>query len=152
MLRKAKVTDAEKIYRLIAFWAKRGKVLPRPLNYIYEHIRSFWVYQEKKRIVGTCALHIVGWEDLAEIKSLVVVKEYQRKGIGKKLVHACIEEAKSLGIKRVFALTFVGAFFRRLGFKKISKEKLPHKIWSECVTCPYFPHCKEKAFILKINS
>ena len=102
--------------------------------------------------MGACALHIVGWDDLAEIKSLVVVKEYQRKGIGKKLVSVCIEEAKSLGVKRVFALTFVGAFFRKLGFKKIAKEKLPHKIWSECVTCPYFPHCKEKAFILKISS
>lgn len=151
MLRKAKVTDAKKIHAIINFWAKKGLCLERSLNYIYEHIRDFWVYEDKKKIVGACALHIVGWYNLAEIKSLVVEKGYQRRGIGSKLVGACLEEAKSLGIKHIFTLTFVEKFFKRMGFKRIDKDSLPHKIWSECVHCIYFPKCEEKALMLDLK-
>lgn len=151
MLRKAKVTDAKKIYAVISFWAKRGFCLERSLNYIYEHIRDFWVYEENRKIVGVCALHIVGWHNLAEIKSLVVESRYQRRGIGRKLVKACLEEAKSLSIRHVFTLTFVEKFFKSMGFERISKDRLPHKIWSECVHCTYFPKCKERALILDLK-
>jgi len=150
MLRKAKLKDAEEIYSLINFWAKRKRVLERSLNYIYENIRDFWVYEKNKKIIGACALHIIGWQDLAEIKSLVVKKNHQNKGIGKQLVKACINEAKELGVKKIFVLTFIGDFFKKMGFKKIRKTRLPQKIWSECVNCVYFPECKEEAFILKV--
>ncbi len=152
MLRKARIADARKIQKLIAFWTKEGKVLNRPLNYIFEHIRDFWVYQERDTILGACALHIVGWDDLAEVKSLVVRKTRHRRGIGKKLVTACVSEAKELGVKNVFTLTYVDEFFRKLGFKKINKNKLPHKIWNECIHCVDFPNqCRETALVLKIK-
>ena len=101
--------------------------------------------------MGVCALHLVGWNDLAEIKSLVVDKKYQNKGIGRSLVSVCIKEAKGLGAKSVFALTFIGPFFKKMGFRKISKDNLPHKIWSECVHCVYFPNCQEEAFVLNLK-
>ena len=151
MLRKAKLNDARKIYNLIHFWAQRGACLERSLNYIYEHTRDFTVYEENRKIVGVCALHLVGWNDLAEIKSLVVDKKYQNKGIGRSLVSVCIKEAKGLGAKSVFALTFIGPFFKKMGFRKISKDNLPHKIWSECVHCVYFPNCQEEAFVLNLK-
>lgn len=151
MLRKAKIADAKGIYRLISFWAKKNKVLERPLNYIYENIRDFWICTQNRRIIGSCALHVIGWEDLAEIKSLVVDKRKHKKGIGKELVEACVKEAKSLGVKNIFVLTFVETFFRHLGFKKLSKNKLPHKIWSDCINCVYFPNCKEESLILNIG-
>lgn len=151
MIRKAKISDTGDIHALINSWAKQGKVLERPLNYIYENIRDFWVYENNKKISGCSALHIVGWQDMAEIKSLVVAQKLQGKGIGSDLVAKCIEEAKELGIKKVFALTFVGNFFKKLGFRKISMKELPHKIWSDCVNCVYFPNCKEEALILKIR-
>jgi amino-acid N-acetyltransferase len=151
MVRKAQVKDAKKIQTIISFWARQGKVLERSLNYIYENIRDFWVYQQGKKVVGACALHIIGWHNLAEIKSLVLDKNYQRKGIGSELVSACIDEAKSLGVKYIFVLTFIGKFFKKFGFKKISKDKLPHKIWSECIHCVYFPKCKEEALILELD-
>ena len=151
MLRKANISDAKKIKKLISFWAKKEKVLDKSLNYIYENIRDFWVYEDKRKIIGIAALHIVGWQSLAEIKSLVVEKKYHKKGIGKKIVFACIKEAKSLKVENVFALTFVADFFIKLGFKKINKYKLPHKIWSECINCSCFPDCKEEALFLKIK-
>jgi amino-acid N-acetyltransferase len=145
MIRKAKITDTGLIHALINSWAKEGKVLERPLNYIYENIRDFWVYDNNKKIIGCCALHIIGWQDMAEIKSLVVAKKFQNKGIGSKLVARCIEEAKNLGIKKVFALTFVPQFFKKLRFREIEMKELPHKVWSDCINCIYFPDCKETA-------
>jgi amino-acid N-acetyltransferase len=149
MLRKAAIDDAKGIYDLLAFWAKKGKLLERSLNYIYEHIRDFWVYTDKGKVCGCCALHIIGWEDLAEVKSLAVAKNYQKRGIGVKLVRQCLEEAKQLGLKNIFALTFVDGFFKKQGFTEVDKKDLPHKIWSDCINCVSFPNCNEKAVIFR---
>jgi len=146
------LSDAKKIRDLIGIWAKKNKMLDRSLNYIYENIRDFWVCREKNRLLGCCALHVVGWESLAEIKSLAVDPAYQHQGIARSMVAACIEEARSMGITGVFALTFVAGFFKRLGFKKTDRNALPHKIWSDCVNCTFFPDCRETAVILKIKN
>lgn len=151
MIRKAKISDAKKIQALIHLGAKQGKVLERSLNYIYENIRDFWVWTVNGRIIGCCGLNIVGWQGLGEIKSLIVARNFQKKGIGRQLVRKCIEEADSLGIKEIFALTFVPKFFQKIGFKRISMKKLPHKIWKDCMNCIYFPDCKEEAVIYKIK-
>ena len=151
MIRKATISDCKEMQGLINFWAKKGRVLERSLNYLYENIRDFWVYTEKKKIVACCSLHVVGWQELAEIKSLTVAEKFQGKGIGIKLVKKCLEEAKSLGVKKIFALTFSPDFFKRLGFRKVDKKNLPHKIWSDCINCAEFPDCKEAALLLKIT-
>lgn len=150
MLRKAKITDANDIYNLIHWWAKKRKVLNRSLNYIYENIRDFWVYELNGKIIGCCGLHCMGWDGLGEIKSLIVAKDQQKKGIGRKLVNQCVKEAKELGLKKVFALTFVPGFFRNLKFKDIERKELHHKIWADCIDCIYFPDCREEALILEL--
>ena len=146
MIRKATVDDVKKIQKLINYYAKRDKMLPRSLNELYENIRDFFVYTEGKNIYGCCALHI-DWEDLSEIKSLAVAKSKNGKGIGSKLLAECLKEAKKLKLKKVFALTYVPEFFKSFRFKVIDKKELPHKIWSECIKCIYFPNCKEIALI-----
>jgi amino-acid N-acetyltransferase len=151
MIRKASIKDVNNIYNLINFWSNKGRLLNRSLNYIYEHVRDFWVYEEKGVIIGCCALHVVGWQNLGEVKSLAVQKKVQGKGLGKRLVKKCLDEAKALGMEEVFALTFVGPFFKHLGFKEIDKKYLPHKIWSDCVNCIYFPNCNEEAVIFKLK-
>ncbi|MDP2941514.1 MAG: GNAT family N-acetyltransferase, partial [Candidatus Omnitrophota bacterium] len=88
------------------------------------------------------SLHI-SWDDLAEIKSLAVAKNRQGKGMGIGLAAACLSEAAELGAKKVFALTYKPDFFKKLGFKKVSHAKLPHKIWAECINCCKFPDCRE---------
>lgn len=148
-IRKAKIADLKEVHKLVNEFARKGEMIPRSLNELYEKIRDFLVVEDKGRISGACALHIL-WEDLAEIRSLTLKKEYQGKGIGQKLVKECIKEAKALGIKRVFALTYNPVFFSRLGFKDIDKSDLPQKIWSDCVRCPKFPECDEQALIIKI--
>lgn len=150
-IKKAKISDAKQIQTLINFYAAKDLMISRSLNEIYENIRDFWVCEENKKITGCCRLHVIGWENLAEIKSLAVQKSKQKKGIGRNLVETCINEAKDLKLKKVFALTYVPNFFKQLGFKKISKSKLPHKIWAECCNCPKFPDCKEEAVIKNIK-
>ena len=95
-------------------------------------------------IVGCCALHI-SWEDLAEIKALVVADEVQGKGLGKALLDRCLAEASELGVPNVFALTYKPEFFEKAGFNRVDKSTLPHKIWSECINCAKFPDCGEEA-------
>ena len=150
MIRKASIRDARQIQELINVYASKNLMLFRSLNEIYEFIRDYWIYEENKKIIACCALHMVGWKSLSEIKSLAVAKKRQKKGIGKKLVEICLKEAKELKSKQVFALTYVPDFFRKLGFKRISKLKLPHKIWSECYKCPKFPKCNEEAMLKKV--
>ena len=149
MIRKATVSDVKKIQKLINYYAKRDKMLPRSLNELYENIRDFFVYSEGKDIYGCCALHI-DWEDLAEIKSLAVAKSKSGLGIGKKLLEECLKEARALKIAKVFALTYVPEFFNKNGFQVVDKGELPHKIWSECIKCVYFPGCKEIAMMKEL--
>jgi len=150
MIRKAKLKDVKEIQRLIKQYSNRGEILPRSLSELYDHLRDFFVYIRNRKMVGICALHIC-WDDLAEIRSLAVKEEDRKKGIGAELVKVCLEEAKALRIKRVFALTYQPEFFERLGFKKVDKTVLPHKIWTDCLKCVKFPDCDEVALVKEIH-
>lgn len=147
-IRKAQIRDAEKIHALVNKFAERDLMMPRSLNEIFENIRDFWVaLGDKNDLIGCVALHIVGWDNLAEIKSLAVEQRHHRQGIGGELMRACLEEAKTLELGRVFALSYRPQFFKKFGFRVISKSKLPHKVWAECCRCPKFPDCGEIALI-----
>ena len=145
MIRKALLKDAKLMQRLINNYSDDKVMLPRSLGYIYETIREFNVFvDDDNNLLGCIASHIV-WDDLAEIKALAVSKQHLKKGIGKSLVEKAILDAKLLGAKRIFALTYVNKFFEKLGFKVINRNSLPQKIWTECIHCPKFPECDEIA-------
>ncbi len=151
MIRKAKITDVKGIHSLLNMFAQEGLLLPRSLSELYDNLRDFFVYSdERNSLIGCSALHIC-WEDLAEVRSLAVHPEYHQKGIGKKLVEACLEEARELKIPRVFVLTYQENFFSELGFEKVDKAILPHKVWGDCLKCPKFPDCDEIAMIYNIE-
>jgi amino-acid N-acetyltransferase len=147
--RKATIRDARSIHSLVNNFAKKDNMLPRSLNEIYENIRDFLVSTNGSSLVAASALHIL-WEDLAEIRSVAVMNKYQGQGLGKKLIGKCLKEAKSLGVKKVFALTYKPEYFVGLGFHEIDKGTLPHKIWGECLKCHKFPDCDESAVLMDI--
>lgn len=149
MIRKATISDTEDILKLVNRFAGKDLMLPRSLQEIYENIRDYSVYVEDGRLVGCVALHVF-WKDLSEIKSLAVEESCHGKGIGRKLVKECVEEATALGVSKLFVLTYLPGFFQSLGFRIAEKESLPHKIWTECVKCHKFPNCKEVALILDL--
>ena len=153
MIRNAHMGDIKKIYKLLQYFADKDLLLGRSLSSLYDQLRDFSVFVENdprdpngEKLVGVCALHIC-WENLAEIRSLAVIDEYQGKGAGRQLVDKALKEADSYGITRVFTLTYQPVFFRKLGFKDVDKSELPHKVWSDCINCSKFPDCNEEALI-----
>lgn len=149
MIRKAQIQDVKEIQKLLLNFASRGDMLPRSLSEIYESLRDFYVYDDNGQIQGTAALHIV-WDNLAEVRSVAVAENVGRSGIGSQLVQACIAEARQIGLKRIFCLTYKPDFFGKHGFRLVDKSELPHKVWGDCIKCAKFPDCDENAMILDL--
>lgn len=149
MIRRARILDAKAIHKLLMSYAREGLMLSRSLSEIYEAIRDFHIFEADGTVVGTVCLHIC-WEDLAEVRSLAVAEGQEGRGIGRRLVETCLAEARQLGLKRVFALTYKPGFFEKLGFREIEKSELPQKIWGDCMKCVKFPECDEIAMIIDL--
>lgn len=152
MLRKARIDDVKTIHRMINTSAGKGEMLPRALTDLYKSLRDFFVFydEDESRIIGVCAMNII-WENLAEIRSLYVDENHRKQGIGRQLVEACISEAITVGLFKVFTLTYKKEFFARLGFKEIDRGLLPEKIWSDCFHCSKYPdYCDETAMIVEL--
>jgi amino-acid N-acetyltransferase len=152
IIRKARMSEVGQIHRILGHFAGQGLLLPRSLSEIYDHLRDFFIMEDalkKGDIIGVCALGIC-WEDLAEIRSLAVMEDSQGQDFGSLLVNRCLEEAESMGVKKVFTLTYVTGFFLKIGFSQIEKSALPHKIWADCFKCPKFPDCDEVAMMKTI--
>ena len=148
-IRKANINDVEVIHELIYHYAQEGLMLARSRSCLYELIRDFAIAEIDGEIVATGALHIL-WKDLAEIRAVAVRPDLGRQGIGKALVEFLLNEAKELAFKKVFTLTYQPIFFGKLGFEEVSKERMPHKVWKECMDCPKFPNCDEIAMEIHI--
>lgn len=152
-IKKAAAGDIVAIHRILNYYAEQDLLLPRSLSELYDHLRDYFVLENKEQaysIHGVCGLRVY-WEDLAEIKSLAVSEDQQDRGFGSKLVRACLQEARSLGIRKVFALTYVPDFFIRLGFKEVDRSIFPQKIWADCLKCPKFPDCDEVALAIDLQ-
>ena len=146
---RARVTDANSMHRLISHFADKGEMLPRALSEIYDGIRDYFVVRKGDQVIACAALQVT-WADLAEIRSLAVEKQEQNQRIGSLLIQACLNDAKELGIPRVFCLVRKPAFFEKHGFRLIDKKDLPQKVWAECYRCPKFPDCDEVALICQL--
>jgi amino-acid N-acetyltransferase len=149
-IRNAKIRDVGPIHSLITSYAELDKMLFRSPAEIYENLQRFQVAEVDNCLVGCCALQIV-WSDLAEIKSLAIDKAFFGKGIGKALVSAALDDAKAFGLGKVFTLTLEPVFFEKLGFRKIPKETLPMKVWSDCAKCSKQDKCDETALIYELQ-
>jgi len=148
-IRKAKLSDVERIHNLVNHYAKEGMMLSKARSVLYEDIRNFAVVEMDGEVVGAGALQIL-WLDLAEIRSLAVDEKYCGMKIGKKLVEYLLDEARELGLKQVFTLTYKPGFFEKCGFREVEKEQMPHKIWRECINCPKFPKCDEVCLVIDL--
>jgi len=152
MLRKARIGDVKTIHRMINSSSSKGEMLPRSLMDIYGSLRDFFVYIDEgsDTVMGACAMNII-WENLAEIRSLYVDESCRGRGIGRNLVEACISEAITLQLYRIFTLTYQGEFFRKMGFRVVDRLTLSEKIWTDCFRCAKYPDfCDEIAMIIEL--
>ena len=149
-IRPASIGDVPTIHHFLEIYAGQGNLLPRTMNELYRHLRDFFVVEIDGKVAACGALEIFT-EDLGEVRSLVVDDGWKGKGLGRKLVEQLIHEARAIGLKRLMALTYVPEFFHKLGFKTVSKDTLPEKVWSVCVKCYKFNHCDEIAVLLELK-
>ena len=163
-IKKAKISDTERILDLINHNASKKLLLPRGPRYLYENIRDFTVAIDTKvssktygdrqgiwhPIVACVSLHVL-WQDIAEIRSLSISTDHQRLGIGTMLIESMKREAQKLGIKQLYTFTLAQEFFESVSFKKANLEKLPAKIWDECTRCPKYFVCDEVCMIFNLQ-
>jgi len=149
-IRHAVLSDVDAIIELVNHFAAKGEMLWRTKSQVYPFIRNYVVAEDHGEIVGCSTLEIT-WDTLAEIRSLAIKESYQGKGIGSQIVNALMQDAKDLGVKKVFALTYKPRFFERFGFKVIDKQSLPHKVWTVCIDCDKFPNCDEVAVQVNVE-
>lgn len=143
IIRKATIHDVPQITELINHYARQGLMLERSDDAVIQNLRDFFVAVETpKKIIGCSALHLYT-DRLSEIKSLAVTEDYRGRGIATKLIKRCLAEAKSLGIPKVFTLTYVPPVFEKIKFQPSVKELLPQKIWEECRLCSQRDNCRE---------
>jgi amino-acid N-acetyltransferase len=146
MIRRATIHDVPAMARIINNCAEYGLMLHRSHSYLYERLRDFHVAVEDDRVMGVCGLCIV-WANLAEVYALAIVPEARGRGLGRSLAEAAVAEARRLGLRKVFALTYEQTFFAKLGFEIVDRQQLPLKVWNECVRCLKNQSCDEIAMV-----
>ena len=143
-IRKAELRDVAALFKLINRYVAQQVLLPRPLTNLYEDVWEFTVAEEDGELLGCGALKFYS-QELAEIRSLCVDTALKSKGVGRMLTEALMDEAERCGLKTVFALTVVPAFFEKLGFQRAPREKFPFKVFQDCLGCPKYSCCDEVA-------
>jgi amino-acid N-acetyltransferase len=149
-IRPAAIGDVPTIHHLLEIYAAKGNLLPRTFSELYRHLRDFFVIEIGGKVVACGALEIFT-EDLGEVRSLVVDEAHERRGLGRLLVERITGEARTIGLKRLMALTYVPSFFHKLGFQTVSMDTLPEKVWGVCVKCYKYNNCDETAVLLELK-
>lgn len=148
-VRYARLADAAAIAAITAVYAREGLMLERSTDNVIENIRNFFVVELGSAIIGCCAVAFYT-AALAEIRSIAVLDEYRRRGIGRILVERAEAVLREEGVREVFVLTLSSGFFSTLGYSAIKKEYFPQKIWRDCTRCPKLMACDETAMVKKL--
>lgn len=132
MVRSARTSDVRAIRELVAPLAEEGVLVTKDAVTYYEAVQQFRVAELGGRVVGCGALHVM-WEDLAEIRTLAVSPEAHGNGVGGALLTTLMDDARELGVSRLFCLTFEVRFFARHGFEAIEGQAVEPEVYAELV-------------------
>jgi amino-acid N-acetyltransferase len=129
-IRPARTNDIIGIRQLIDSYEPQGRLLSKETVTLYESVQEFTVAVEGEQVVGCGALHVL-WEDLAEVRTVAVAENLRGKGVGHQILDSIIDRAQSLGVKRIFCLTFETKFFGSHGFEVIEGTPVEPEIYQE---------------------
>ena len=150
-VRPAAVSDVDNILNLLNEYAAKKLLLKRTREDLLEKLKNFRVGELNGEFACCTALRDFG-DHLYEVRSLAVCAKFNNRGLGSQLVTAVLDQLRAQGHPaRVFALTYRAHFFCRLGFRIVSKELFPQKIWSDCAVCAKKDCCDETAVLLELN-
>jgi len=132
VVRRARTSDIRTIRDIVRPHAESRVLVSKDAVTYYEAVQQFRVGEVDGRVVGFGALHVM-WEDLAEIRTLAVSPEAKGRGVGSRLLEALVEDARELGVERLFCLTFEVEFFSRHGFEVIEGQAVEPEVYAELV-------------------
>ena len=135
-VRAARTKDVRGIQTILEPFVQRRILLGKDLVVLYEATQQFVVAEDSEgNLVGCGALHVM-WEDLGEIRTLIVVDEWLHHGVGRAIVEALETNARTLGLTRLFCLTFEVDFFTRRGFSPIGEQVVDPDVYSQLIRSP----------------
>ncbi|HLP23774.1 MAG TPA: amino-acid N-acetyltransferase [Microbacteriaceae bacterium] len=130
-VRRARTSDVSGILAVVDPYVNERILLGKERVEFYEAIPEFRVaVDDSGRIVGCGALHVM-WEDLGEVRTLAVAADWRGTGVGHALLEALIEDARGLGLSRLFCLTFETDFFAAHGFGEMGAETVSPELYAE---------------------
>jgi amino-acid N-acetyltransferase len=130
LLRRARTGDVRGIKALVDGFVSDNILLRKPLVTLYETVQEFRVAVRGHEVVGCGALHVL-WEDLGEVRTIAVHPSVQGGGVGHTLVDELIVQARTLGLRSLFVLTFEVSFFARHGFREIDGSPVAQDVYAE---------------------
>ena len=135
-VRPARTSDVPFIQRLVEPLVNQRILLGKDLVVLYEAVQEFRIaVDENDTPIGCGALHVM-WEDLAEVRTLAVGPEWLGQGVGHALLERIEADALTLGLRRLFCLTFEVEFFTRNGFSAISDEIVQPDVFQQLSLSP----------------
>ncbi|OCG74775.1 amino-acid N-acetyltransferase [Microbacterium sediminis] len=135
LVRPARTADIVQIRDLLEPYVQRRILLGKDLVVLYEATHEFVVAEAEGRVIGCGALHVM-WEDLAEVRTLIVRDDWLHRGVGRRIVERLEDNARELGVTRLFCLTFEVDFFTRRGFAPIAEQIVDPDVYSQLVRSP----------------
>jgi amino-acid N-acetyltransferase len=132
VVRAAKTSDVKKIRKIVDAYTDERRLLFKATVTLFEAVQEFVVAELDGEVVGCGALHVL-WEDLAEVRTVAVLEEMHGKGIGNQIMIKILENAKDIGVKKVFCLTFETKFFGSHGFKEIEGTPVSPEVYQEMI-------------------
>ena len=131
IVRRARTSDVRAIRSLVDTYTSDRRLLSKATVTLYEQVQEFWVAEDDDgRVAGCGALHVM-WEDLAEIRTVAVDPALRGRKIGHEIVAVLLDQARELGVRRVFCLTFETRFFASFGFTEIDGAPVPHPVYEQ---------------------
>jgi len=128
-VRRARTADVPGIRALVDANTSERRLLEKATVTLYEDVQEFFVAVDGDEVVGCGALHVL-WEDLAEVRTLAVAPHLQGRGLGAALLTRLVENARELGVRRLFCLTFEVDFFARHGFTELDGTPVPADVFA----------------------
>jgi amino-acid N-acetyltransferase len=129
-IRRARTADVRAIRTLVDLYAQDRILLSKATVTLYEDVPEFYVAEVDGEVVGCGALHVL-WEDLGEVRTLAVSPQHRGAGVGHALLNQLLDQARALGVRRVFTLTFEIEFFARHGFAEIDSTPVTHEVFEQ---------------------
>jgi len=135
-IRPATTADVRVIQQLVEPLVNQRILLGKDLVVFYEAVQEFRVaVSPGGDVIGCGALHVM-WQDLAEVRTLAVASEWLGKGVGHALLDQIERDARTLGLDRLFCLTFETEFFSRHGFAPVAEEIVDPVVFAQLALSP----------------